>query len=371
MRVLLVKLSSLGDVIHTLPVVQDLRQALPGIEIDWVVEPAFASVLEMHPGLSRIIPCALRQWRRARFNAKARLQMREFWTQLTQVRYDCVFDLQGLSKSAVVARLAKLTPAGVRYAMANRTLGSSYEPLTRWLADRAIVLKPQLHALERSRWLCAKALGYSFSSEVDFGLVVPPVARGLALANAELDLSPSTSASPKVAFLMGTSRADKTWPEDHWVELARRFNASGLEVCLVHGSESELQSCQRVAQQVSRAVIWPRCTLVELAQRLEQTVGSVGVDSGPSHLSVALDLVHVQIYRFDTAWRTGPMAQSHGAYQHSVLQLHGAKSLGDPTLAINDQTSSWIQEVDEVWRTWGMCCAAKTQRSVHWRGLGS
>ena len=95
---LLVKLSSLGDVIHTLPVVQDLHQALPGIEIDWVVEPAFASVLEMHPGLSRIIPCALRQWRRARFNAKARLQMREFWTQLTQVRYDCVFDLQGLSK---------------------------------------------------------------------------------------------------------------------------------------------------------------------------------------------------------------------------------------------------------------------------------
>ena len=170
---------------------------------------------------------------------------------------------------------------------------------------------------------------------------------------------------------MGTSRADKTWPEDHWVELARRFNASGLEVCLVHGSESELQSCQRVAQQVSRAVIWPRCTLVELAQRLEQTVGSVGVDSGPSHLSVALDLVHVQIYRFDTAWRTGPMAQSHGAYQHSVLQLHGAKSLGDPTLAVNDQTSSWVQEVDEVWRTWGMCSAAKTQRSVHWRGLGS
>ena len=367
MRVLLVKLSSLGDVIHTLPVVQDLHRAFPGIEIDWVVEPSFAGVLEMHPGLSRIIPCSLRRWRRERFNAQARREMREFWAQLTQERYDGVFDLQGLSKSAVVAKLAKLTKGGARYAMANRTLGSSYEPVTRWLCDRSIELPLEVHALERARLMCAKALGYSFSPDVDFGLVVPSGGEELTqkyLVPAQSETQSEThnkahKEPEQVAFLMGTSRADKCWPLEHWVSLGQRLNSRGVEICLVHGSEAELETCQAVAQQLGSVQIWPRCTLVELAQRLQTTVGSVGVDSGPSHLSVALQMVHVQIYRFDTAWRTGPMATWGRAYQQSVLQLHGPNEWVHTTESGGQETSSQVDPVGEVLHVWDHCCAAK------------
>ena len=354
MRVLLVKLSSLGDVIHTLPVVHDLHQAFPGIEIDWVVEPSFASVLQMHPGLRRIVPCALREWRRARFNATARAQMRAFWTLLRQECYDAVFDLQGLSKSALVARAAKLSPQGVRFAMANRTLGSSYEPLTRWLAQQSIALNPRLSALQRARHLCAQALHYNLPGVANHGLVVP---RALAFSKDSADASPiATPGLPqtparRVAFLMGTSRADKTWPLSHWVELGERFNASGFEVGLVHGSPSELEQCERVAAQLVRATIWPRSSLMELAQGLMQTVGAVGVDSGLSHLAVALDLVHVQIYRFDTAWRTGPL---DCAYQRSVFQPQALQHL--PSVA-----------VDEVWLTWCQCLAAKAASALSTR----
>jgi len=359
LRVLLVKLSSLGDVIHTLPVVQDLHRAYPGIEIDWVVEPAFAGVLHMHPGLRRIIPCAFRDWRRARFNAKARTQMREFWSQLRQESYDSVIDLQGLSKSALVARLAKVSPQGVRFAMANRTWGSSYEPLTRWLADQSIALNPNLHALQRARWLCAKALHYDLAQDMDCGLVVPPAAQAL---DARLSSSALGETVPKVVFLMGTSRADKTWAETHWIELGQRFNASGVEVCLVHGSEHERQACEHIAAALELAVIWPRSTLVELAQGMVQTQGSVGVDSGLSHLSVALGLVHVQIYRFDTAWRTGPLGC---AYQQSVFQAHEGADLKGLTVNVEpmplepDVPGIQASRVDEVWRTWLACLAAK------------
>jgi heptosyltransferase I len=384
LRVLLVKLSSLGDVIHTLPVVHDLQQAIEGVVIDWVVEPAFADLLSMHPGLTRIIPFSLRQWRRERFNAHARSQMRKFWLELTLVRYDCVIDLQGLSKSALVSRLARLTPKGVRYAMANRTRGSSYEPLTRWLADQAIELNPDLHALERARWLCAKSLNYAFTAEIEYGLVVPPLVQSspprqrqpedVEISSAQIQTQTQTIAPAPVVFLMGTSRADKTWPLSSWIELGKRFNAQGLEVCLVHGNEHELHHCQLVAQQLSQAVIWPRGSLVELAQRLIQTQGSVGVDSGPSHLCVALNLVHVQIYRFDTAWRTAPMgtrAPSGGHFlptqytQHAVLQLHPSVdtlSLKPSTPEANESFDS--EQVDEVWTTWLQCRAA--QRSTAW-----
>ena len=381
MRVLLVKLSSLGDVIHTLPVVHDLHQAFPGIEIDWVVEPSFASVLQMHPGLRRIVPCALREWRRARFNATARAQMRAFWSLLRQESYDAVFDLQGLSKSALVARVAKLSPQGVRFAMANRTLGSSYEPLTRWLAQQSIALNPRLHALQRARQLCAQALHYNLPGVSSYGLVV---SRANARAHTSAAASPGfpQTLERRVAFLMGTSRSDKTWPLSHWVELGERFNASGFEVCFVHGSQSELEQCERVAAQLVRATIWPRSTLIELAQGLMQAVGAVGVDSGLSHLSVALDLVHVQIYRFDTAWRTGPL---DCAYQRSVFQPQVCSQASRQVTSCEGEAAENAHQshpahqahqahkasqrlpsvaVDEVWLTWCQCLDAKAASAL-------
>ena len=177
MRILLVKLSSLGDVVHTLPVVQDILAARPGAQIDWVVERSFApllSPLRARGHLQHVIPCELRRWRKAPLASATRAEWGAFKKQLQAQPYDAVIDLQGLTKSALVARLARLAPGGKRYALANQTEGSAYEAPTRWVADVAIAMAPHIHAMQRGRELCARALGYALPPVPDFGLKVPP-----------------------------------------------------------------------------------------------------------------------------------------------------------------------------------------------------
>jgi heptosyltransferase I len=304
MRILLVKLSSLGDVVHTLPVVQDILAAMPDAQIDWVVEKAFAPLLSEVKGINRIIPCELRRWRKSFWTAQTRSDWRAFKADLHTHSYDAVIDLQGLTKSAVVARLAKLTPQGKRYAMANQTDGSGYEAPTRWAADVAIAMKPHIHAVARGRLLAAIALGYSADSAKkvpNYGLKIP-VAQSIR----------ARAAPKKVAFIHGTSRQNKTWPVSNWVELGQRLMASGYQITLVHGNAAELATSQDITAQLgSSAVVLPLLALDDLAQELAQCAGAIGVDSGVSHIAVALGLPHVQIYNFDTAWRTGPLGCAH------------------------------------------------------------
>ena len=146
-KILVVKLSSLGDVVHAMPAVQDMRRAFPNAEIDWVVERAFAPLVTRCEGVQKVIPCELRKWRKAPFAQKTRAEWRVFKQRLQAQRYDAIIDLQGLSKSALVAWLARTTPDGRRIAMANQTEGSGYEAPTRWVADMAIRLEPHVHAV--------------------------------------------------------------------------------------------------------------------------------------------------------------------------------------------------------------------------------
>ena len=295
MRVLLVKLSSLGDVVHSLPAAMDIQAAIPGVQIDWVVEPAFAPLLQRCPAVHRIIPCALRQWRKSFWKAETRRAWHAFKQDLQTARYDAVIDLQGLTKSALVAQLARLSPDGHRYAMANRTEGSGYEAPTRWVADVHIACEWHSHALDRGRHVCAQALGYS----------LPRLQPGLE-AQAHGDVAPQT-----VALVHGSSRADKEWPLAHWQALGQALQGQGFQLAMPHANDTELQTARAVADACSGTVIWPRCDLAQLSQRLAACVGVVGVDSGVSHIAVALGLPHVQIYNFNTAWRTGPLHADH------------------------------------------------------------
>ena len=151
MKILFVKLSSLGDVVHAMPALQDIRRALPQAQVDWVVEAAFAPLVQRCEGVSRVIGCDLRRWRKAPLSAQTRGEWRVFRDELRRDAYDAIIDLQGLTKSALVARVAQLAPGGMRYALANRTDGSSYEAPTRWIADLALRVEPHVHAVQRSR----------------------------------------------------------------------------------------------------------------------------------------------------------------------------------------------------------------------------
>ncbi len=339
MKVLLVKLSSLGDVVHTLPVVQDILAAHPGAQIDWVVEKSFAPVLSplLGAGLRRVIPCELRRWRKAPFAAATRAEWKIFKSQLQAEHYDAVIDLQGLTKSALVARLARVSPTGKRYALANQTDGSGYEAPTRWVADVAVLIEPHIHAMQRSRVLSARALGYSLSPAWSYGLNPASANEGRA-----------KFATKTVAFVHGTSREDKQWPLENWTALGRCFMAQGYRIALPHGSADELTTSQLMAAALSRedehrdVVVWPRLSLDALTLQLAQCAGVIGVDSGVSHIAVALDLPHVQIYNFDTAWRTGPLPGTAGVHQVSVY------ARPTPT-------------AEAVWDAWLGCQQASTQ----------
>ena len=348
MRILIVKLSSLGDVVHTLPAVHDILTGMPEAQIDWVVEKAFAPLLTQVNGLRRIIPCELRRWRKSFWSAQTRLGWRAFKTDLQTDTYDAVIDLQGLTKSAVVARLARLTARGKRYAMANQTDGSAYEAPTRWLADVQIAVAPHSHAVARGRQLVASALQYTAELAhipLDYALNMPVA-----------HMNRAQAAPKSIAFIHGTSRPDKQWPLQNWVELGQRFAAQGYRIVLVHGSSLEQATSQAIAVQLaSHSAVLPLLALDALTIELGGCVGAIGVDSGVSHIAVALGLPHVQIYNFDTAWRTGPL--------RCGLNEVGPPSSGPPTaspptstpLSLGHQVSVFAQphpSVDAVWQAW-------------------
>ena len=339
MKILIVKLSSLGDVVHTLPVVQDILAARPDAQIDWVVEPSFAPLLAplLGSGLRRVMTCNLRRWRKSVFSAATRAEWRAFTRELQSQHYDAVIDLQGLTKSALVAWLARLAPGGKRYAMANQTDGSAYEAPTRWVADVAITLAPHIHAVQRGRELAARALGYTLVTLPDYGLNRAPALVAIA-----------QSAPETIAFVHGSSRADKLWPLENWITLGRQLNALGYRIALAHGSADELATSQAIAAGLNlddrrnsdarggAAIVWPRLPLDELTQHLAHCAGVVGVDSGLSHIAVALDMPHVQIYNFDTAWRTGPLTGAAGA------PLRQRSVFAEPTPSVQVVWDAWL-----------------------------
>ncbi len=290
-----------------MPAVQDLRAALPGAQIDWVVERAFVPLVARCAGVGRVIACELRRWRKAPLAQRTRTEWRAFKAELQQERYDLIIDAQGLTKSALVAWLARTTDGGKRVAMAHQTDGSGYEAPTRWVADHAVALPPRVHAVQRARLLCAAALGLPPATGPDvYGLtagdqaVLPPVNSGFA-GNIFLPRK------PWVVLVHGTSRADKEWPQANWVQLGQYLNHAGFGVALAHGSAAERATSEAIAAQLDDAWVWPTMALDALTDTMARCAGVIGVDSGLSHIAVALGLPHVQIYNFDTAWRTGPL----------------------------------------------------------------
>lgn len=326
-----------------MPAVQDLRRAIPGVTVDWVVERAFAPLVSRCQGVRRVIPCDLRRWRKAPFSAQTRQAWQTFKAELQQEQYDAVIDLQGLTKSALVSWLARLAPRGKRYGLANRTEGSGFEAPARWVAHRAIRLEPHVHAVDRSRQLCAAALGYAVDGPPVCGLVpggsavLPPVPLP---ALATLSVNKHNAFAPRmptVALVHGTSRADKEWPLASWIEVGQRLNHAGFTVALAHGSAAERKTSETIAAQLEHTWMWPIMPLDALVDTMAHCAGVIGVDSGLSHVAVALDLAHVQIYNFDTAWRTGPQSGrqlSVFADPHPDVQAVWTawESLGTPVL---------------------------------------
>lgn len=275
-NILLIKTSSLGDVVHNLPVVSDIRARFPRARIDWVVEEAYRDIVGMHPGVHRAIPVALRRWRGNPFKRAHLREFGQFRQALSGVRYDCVIDTQGLIKSALLAQAA----SGTRHGYAG---SSAREPLAARFYDVVHAVPRDLHAVVRNRRLAALALGYEPPAALDYGISVPAGAGPV-------------EPRPYCVLLHATSRADKLWPEQAWEQLGGELARQGYASILPWGDAAERARSERIARALPAAVVPPALGILAMAGLLAGAQAVIGVDTGLTHLAAALGRPVVALY---------------------------------------------------------------------------
>ena len=289
MRVLIVKMSSMGDIVHAQPLATDIRRAFPDARIEWVAEKPFAAVCELNPAIDEVIPIAWRRWRKRLFSRDVRAEMLAFHQSLTSATYDLVIDCQGLIKSAVVARMA---PAVLRVGPAG---AFAREPLASLAYGRKAIVPRDWHVVRRNRAVGAAAGNYAIDGPADFGLEVPVL---------DADEAAWLPAQGYALMVTGASREDKLWPEAHWVQTAQRLQQAGLALVWFWGSDAERARAERLsrlstqaaAQAATPAVVPPFLTVHEASRVIAGADVVVGLDTGFTHLAGALGRPTIAIF---------------------------------------------------------------------------
>jgi heptosyltransferase-1 len=340
-KILLVKLSSLGDVLHNLPIVWDLRKRLPHAQIDWIVEEAYVHLLEplktseTFKGIDRIIPVAFRRWRKNLFSLRT---WREFFAMrkaLQATTYDVLLETQGLLKSALVCALAKKSDHAIVAGLGNATEHSGYEPMARMFYTESVHVPLKCHAIDRSRWVMCSAFDWPLINRNDepphfypqpFVQQLPP------LFFEGLKKTKEGGPAPYVVCFHSTARAAKRWPNEHWVELGKELSRQGYQVILPWGNESEMKVSALIASQIPGAIV-PRAFSIEEAYSLVAHAAlTVGVDTGLTHLSAVLGKPTVEIYCDSPRWKT------EGYWSRviaNVGDMKEAPSINDVLMAVN------------------------------------
>ncbi|WIF72376.1 lipopolysaccharide heptosyltransferase RfaC [Proteus vulgaris] len=278
-RVLIVKTSSMGDVLHTLPALTDAINVYPDIRFDWVVEEGFAQIPSWHQAVDTVIPVAIRRWRKNWFSAPIRAERAQFRRTIQAHHYDAVIDAQGLLKSAfLVTRYAK----GIKHGYSRQC---AREPLASFFYNVRHDVSKKMHAVERIRQLFALSLNYPIpQSQGDYGI-----------AQHFLSL-PSFDECPYLVFLHATTRDEKHWPESHWRELIALLADSGVRIKLPWGAEHEHQRAIRLAKDFDYVDVLPKMSLAQVAQVIAGAKSVVSVDTGLSHLTAALDKPNITLF---------------------------------------------------------------------------
>ena len=283
MRVLIVKVSSLGDIIHTLPAVTDAHLAHKDLVFDWVVEENFVEVPGWHPAVDKVIPVAIRRWRKNLVKTYIRSEFRHFKHALQTEHYDLVIDAQGLIKSGAISRLSR----GLTVGLSNRTIR---EPLATLFYNKVYSVPWTEHAVDRVRQLFSRALKHRYDPEsVDYGLDTTRIEQSGLEKFTEGD-------RPSVVFLHGTTWATKHWPEYYWRHLAHIAAESGFQVLLPWGDSAEKQRAEFIARNNEHALVLDKLKLGGIAHIIYHSAGVIAVDTGLGHLAAALAKPAVSLY---------------------------------------------------------------------------
>ncbi|MFD1122215.1 lipopolysaccharide heptosyltransferase I [Methylophilus flavus] len=309
-RILMVKTTSMGDVIHALPAVQDILQHYPDAQIDWLVEESFADIPRLHPHVHQVFTVAVRRWRKQVLQCSTWHEIRAIKRALAAQAYDAVIDVQGLVKSAWIANWARGPHHGY-------DAQSIREPLASRFYQHRYAISYQQHAVTRIRTLVALSLGYTAPQDLpDYGLGTTHSAAG----STTLTLPPKSWIA-----LHATSRDSKLWPESHWIALGQHYAELGLTMCLPWASAAEKDRAGQIALMVPQALVLPKLSLQQLATVLPGAQFAVGVDTGLSHLAAALDVPVVALYTDTDPGLTGVA----GGRKAAAINLGGKQQVPD------------------------------------------
>jgi len=282
MRILIVRTSSLGDLVHMLPAISDIVAHVPDARIDWVVEESFADIPTWHPGVEQAIVVAHRRWRRNWWSEQTRNERRALRKRLANTRYDVVLDMQALMKSAWLVRQARGKRHGLDWKSAREPLASLFYDVQ----HRVAFWQP---AVIRQRQLAEQTFGYRATGAPDFGLT---------------RFEGGTGEAPYVVIMPSASRDDKLWPAEDWREVMRRVRRDGLGLKLLAGNAAEAGRAEALIEGIQGAEVMPRMGLTDVMHMLAGATIMVGLDSGLTHLSAALGRPTIGIYRASTPVRT-------------------------------------------------------------------
>ena len=292
MKILLVRVSSLGDVLHNMPVVDDLRRQFPHAQIDWVVEEAYVYLVKLHPGVREVIPFALRRWRKSLGSAGTRQEIKAFYRRLREHEYDLVLDTQGLLKTGLIMGMARLAKNGKKVGLANGTEGSGYEGISRIFHTQSVPVPLRTHAVLRGRLVAAAAGGYALTTAASFGLNLPAGNTGW------------MPEQPYIVFFHATAGAAKKWARANWIALAEKLQASGMTILLPWGNAEEKAEAEAMAAAMPNATVLPKLSMQDAIILAKSAALAVGVDTGLSHIAAAYETPTIEIYCASPKWKT-------------------------------------------------------------------
>jgi heptosyltransferase-1 len=298
MKLLLIKSSSLGDIIHSFPAVTEATDNINDLSIDWLVEESFAELPLWHNGIENIITVATRRWRKNILQAYSNNEISSFLSNLKAKKYDAIIDAQGLIKSAVFSKIAQGSSHGYSYS-------SAREPLASIFYNNTHKISWDMHAVDRIRTLFAKSLGYD----------IPEKTTSCGLDRTSFSNQVNSNNKPYIIFFHGTTWKFKHWPDHNWCNLAKLLEQYDINVYLPSYNKIERTRAEKIAKYSNKVKLLDKMSINDLAAILAKATASVAVDTGFAHLSGALGIPCVSLYNV-----TNP--KNIGAYGNNQIHLY-------------------------------------------------
>ena len=294
MKVLIIKTSSLGDIVHANSIISDLRKNHVDSEIHWLVEESFSSLLNLFP-VQKTLISRFRSWKKNLFKKISYSEFYQLMNLIKKENYDYVIDLQGLIRTAIICRTVN------SFGFNKNSIKESFAS---YFYKNTIEVEKKIHAINRNRLLVAKSMNYEIDqNNISFSY------------NFKKDQTDPNS----IVFITGTSNFRKKWPLECWIKLAGLFRQNNYKIFLPWGSSKEYEECLAIYDQTTNCEILEKMNIDQLAKKIASSRFAIGVDTGLTHLASSMDIPTIGIYTFSNSSLTGVKNTKTSAFNMGSL----------------------------------------------------